>query len=88
MKKVNVFSISFWICLSVSIILIVVGFILPPRGVIDGSVLTAAGEMLGFAVLGMLPKILSKAKNAKISTPSGTSIEVETHEKESNGENC
>lgn len=88
MKKVNVFSVSFWICLSVSIILIVVGFILPPRGVIDGSVLTAAGELLGFAVLGMLPKILSKAKSTRVSTPSGTSIEIETHDKEHNGENC
>ena len=36
-------TIPFWICLIVSIGLIVAGFCVPPMGIIDGSVLTAVG---------------------------------------------
>lgn len=41
-------KITFAVCLSVSLALIIGGFILPPMGVIDGSVLTAVGELLLF----------------------------------------
>lgn len=39
------------VCFIVSIILLVAGFLLPPMGVIDGSVLTAVGELLIFPVI-------------------------------------
>lgn len=39
------------VCFAVSILLIVAGFLLPPMGVIDGSVLTAVGELLVFPVI-------------------------------------
>jgi hypothetical protein len=38
-------------CFFVSVGLIVGGFIVPPMGVIDGSVLTAVGELLLFPTL-------------------------------------
>lgn len=38
------------LCFTVSVGLIIVGFLLPPMGVIDGSVLTAVGELLLFPV--------------------------------------
>ena len=41
----------FWSCLVTSIILIVVGFCLPPQGVVDGSVLASVGELFAFAAL-------------------------------------
>lgn len=41
----------FWLTLAVSVTLIVVGFVLPPSGEVDGSVLTAVGELLAFAAL-------------------------------------
>lgn len=66
MKKIFNPQSIFWVCLLVSIILVVVGFCLPPQGVIDGSVLTAVGELLGFAALGQLPILLAK-KNVEIS---------------------
>lgn len=44
-------KLTFVSCLAVSIALIVVGFILPPVGVIDGSVLTAVGELVLFPAL-------------------------------------
>lgn len=39
------------ICFAVSIILLIAGFLLPPMGIIDGSVLTAVGELLIFPVI-------------------------------------
>ena len=39
------------ICFVISVLLIIVGFLLPPMGVIDGSVLTAVGEILLFPVV-------------------------------------
>lgn len=42
----------FWVCLIVSIALIIAGFLTPPMAVIDGSVLTAVGELFAFAALG------------------------------------
>ena len=56
---------AFYINLSVSIVLIVCGFLLPPMGIIDGSVLTAVGELLMFGVLAQLPALISAAKNGK-----------------------
>ena len=56
---------AFYINLSVSIVLIVGGFLLPPMGIIDGSVLTAVGELLMFGVLAQVPALISAAKNGK-----------------------
>ena len=41
----------FYVILTVSVVLIVVGFFMPPVGVIDGRVLTAVGLLLLFAVV-------------------------------------
>lgn len=43
--------ITFAVCFFVSVALIVGGFIVPPLGVIDGSCLTAVGELLVFPAL-------------------------------------
>jgi predicted Kef-type K+ transport protein len=43
--------ITFAVCFFVSVGLIVGGFFVPPMGVIDGSVLTATGELLLFPTL-------------------------------------
>lgn len=67
MSKINYNKISFTLCLVVSIGLIVGGFLVPPTGVIDGSVLKAVGILVIFAVIDMIPKILAAEKNIKIS---------------------
>ena len=54
-------TIPFWICLIVSIGLIVAGFCVPPMGIIDGSVLTAVGILFGFASLAQMPVIIEVA---------------------------
>ena len=51
--------------LIISSCLIVGGVLLPPMGVIDGSVLTAVGELLMFGALAQLPAIIDAAKNGK-----------------------
>ena len=57
----------FYVNLAVSILLIIVGFIVPPIGVIDGSVLTAAGLLLMFAVIEKIPEAIKAGKSVKIS---------------------
>ena len=54
-------TIPFWICLIVSIGLIVAGSCVPPMGIIDGSVLTAVGILFGFASLAQVPVIIEVA---------------------------
>lgn len=39
------------VCFLISVVLLIAGFLMPPMGVIDGSVLTAVGELLLFPVI-------------------------------------
>jgi len=55
----------FYINLGVSIALIIGGFIIPPTGIIDGSVLTAVGLLLMFAVVAQIPILLNAVQNGK-----------------------
>ena len=55
----------FHITLAISLLLIIGGFLLPPMGIIDGSVLTAVGELLMFGVLAQVPALIDAAKNGK-----------------------
>jgi len=55
----------FYLTLGISLLLVIAGFLLPPTGVIDGSVLTAVGELLMFAVLAQIPSMIDSAKNGK-----------------------
>ena len=38
---------------------------LPPMGIIDGSVLTAVGQLLMIGVLAQVPALIDAAKNGK-----------------------
>jgi len=69
-------KLAFWVCLSISASLIVAGFILPPMGIIDGSVLTATGELLGFAALGFATKAVHDGMNLKF-THGLTTVEID-----------
>lgn len=55
----------FYLNLIVSIALIIGGFFVPPLGVIDGSVLTAVGQLLLFATIAQIPAIIDSARNGK-----------------------
>lgn len=57
---------AFWVCLSISIALVVAGFLVPPTGQIDGSVLTAVGELFGFATLEVVLIAIRKGVDATL----------------------
>ena len=62
----NAFTMKiFYLTFAISLLLIIGGFLLPPMGIIDGSVLSAVGELLMFGVLAQLPALIAAAKNGK-----------------------
>ena len=73
---------TFYLTLAISLLLIVGGFLLPPMGIIDASVLTAVGELLMFGALAQVPALISAAKNGKSIkvTRGNSSIEVSSSE--------
>lgn len=56
----------FWVCLGVSIFLIVGGAICPPPFIIDSSIFIAVGELFAFAALGTLGAAIDKGLDARI----------------------
>lgn len=62
-KHKHVDKYIFFVCLGFALALFVGGFFCPPMGVIDGSVLKAAGILLGFATLGVAGQNLANGKD-------------------------
>lgn len=60
------FRVVFAIAFITALALFVGGFFCPPKGVIDGSLLKAAGILLGFATMSMLPDLVYLRKKATI----------------------
>ena len=50
----------------ISVCLIILSFIIPPTGVIDGSVLAAVGELFAFAALGVFLQAVNSGKRASV----------------------
>jgi len=57
----------FYITFVLSVLLIIGGFFCPPIGVIDGSVLSAVGLLLMFAVVGKIPEAIRAGRTFKVS---------------------
>lgn len=76
-------NLSFWICLGISICLLVASFILPPTGVIDPSVLAAVGELFAFGSLGAVIYAIKNGTSAKV-THGDTTLEVKKNEEDNN----
>ena len=79
-------TISFWlsrftfvICFFVSVGLMIGGFFVPPMGVIDGSVLTAVGELLLFPTLLYAYRALKLGYKVKFQKGE-TSVEVQNED--------
>lgn len=72
---------TFCVCFFVSVGLIIGGFFVPPMGVIDGSVLTAIGELLLFPTLLYAFRALELGMKVKFQR-GDTSIEVHKREAE------
>ena len=59
----------------------IVGFILPPTGVIDNSILIGVGELDGMIALGAVIKAIDKGESATF-THNNTSITISKEEQE------
>lgn len=71
----------FWLFSIIGVILMIVGFILPPTGVIDNSVLIGVGELDGMIALGAVIKAIDKGESATF-THNNTSITISKEEDE------
>lgn len=67
---------AFWVCLIVSILLIIGGALTPPPFIIDSSIFIACGILFAFAALYVLDKAIDKGTGAKI-TKGDISLEIE-----------
>lgn len=88
-KKVKADVIAFFICLATSIGLTIGGFFAPPMGVIDGSVITASGILLGFATLAVGAQALQDGVRAGKQTKfqhGNTSVVIGKKENEESAE--
>ena len=71
--------ITFAVCFFVSVGLIIAGFFVPLMGVIDGSVLTAIGELLLFPTLLYAYRAIELGLSVKFQK-GDTSVEISQHE--------
>lgn len=68
-------NLAFWLFGSISIILLVVSFFLPPVGVITSSTMEAVAELFAFASLGAVYKAIDKGTQASV-THGGTTVTI------------
>ena len=71
--------IIFYICLAAAIGLFIGGFFVPPKGIIDGSVVTCGGIIFGFATIAKIPHMIEVSRMVKIQHGNMT---IEAHGKE------
>ena len=81
-KKAILGDVVFWVCLVVTLVLMLLGFYLPPMGEISPSVLQAVGWLFGFATLAKLCDTVNVAVNAGYDAKvhhGDTEIEINNH---------
>lgn len=57
---------GFWVCLIVSIALLVTSFLLPPMGAISPTVLQGVGELFAFATLSTIIAAIHKGSDVTL----------------------
>lgn len=72
-------NIPFYVLSFFAVGLLVLSFVIPPLGVIDGSVLAAVGEIFGFSALWTLVKAIDMGATAKV-THNDTTVEIGSDE--------
>lgn len=65
-KKGTYHNIAFWICLGVSIAMMIVSFCVPPLAVIDSSIFVATSILFAYAALASFNAALEKGVDAKV----------------------
>jgi hypothetical protein len=74
-------KVIFYVCLGAAMGLLIFSAITPPPAIIDGSILTAVAELLGFAALGIVGKNLALGKEVTF-TPGETEVKIGEEENE------
>ena len=81
-KKAILGDVVFWVCLVVTLVLMLLGFYLPPMGEISPSVLEAVGWLFGFAALAKFCDTVKTAVKAGYDAKvqhGDTKIEINNH---------
>ncbi len=80
-KEIITYFIPVWICSLTAIILFIVGFFMPPTGVIDGSVLSAAGEITAIIAVLEIPHCIEKGKSVSLKH-NNTELHIDSNKKD------
>ena len=81
-KRAILGDMVFWVCLVVTLVLMLLGFYLPPMGEISPSVLEGVGWLFGFAALAKLCDTVNVAVKAGYDAKvqhGDTKIEINNH---------
>lgn len=82
-KDLAMEKVIFYVCLGVSIVLGLWGFVTPPRGVIDGSVLIFISELFAFASLATgYRAFVSSGHHRFMIQHKDTTMEVSSHDED------
>lgn len=60
---------------AISALMLIASMFIPPRGIIDSSVIAAVGEIFAFAALFKAGEAIDRGIDAKITTAQGTKVE-------------
>lgn len=74
-------NLFFWLFSIIGIIMMIAGFILPPMGQIDNSVLIGVGEIDGLIAIGAVLKAIDKGTDVSM-THNNTSVTITNKEDE------
>lgn len=75
---------TFWICMTISILLIIIAFFVPPTAQIDGSVIGAVGELFAFPALATVMRAIERGSDVRIKKGE---TEIHVDNPDGNGEN-
>lgn len=65
-KRGTYHNIAFWICLGISIVLMVISFFIPPAGIIDSSVFIGTSILFAYTALASFNAALDRGVDAKL----------------------
>jgi hypothetical protein len=72
-------TLALWVCIIVAVGLFIASFLVPPMGVIDGSVLRAASLLFAFGALATVREAVREGLGAKL-THGNTVLEIRDKE--------
>lgn len=77
-------AIGGWICMLTAVFLLITSLFIPPKGLIDSSVIAGVGELFAFAALFKLPNIIQSISDGKSVTVAhnGTSVTVASRDED------